>query len=193
MGAADLTQATLTGFESLQGTFTLRANQVALFPEIVGSIVLAASGSPVVLDLSATTIAAVTGSSDRETLTLTGSVTSDGLQATLSGEGGADVLTTLGGEDQLFGGDGNDTLNAGAGDDALDGGVGNDVLNGGDGNDVLAGGRGMTRCRGTQATTASWTPLAVGRRFPAAPAMTSSRCHSASFQARFSGEPGLTG
>jgi Ca2+-binding RTX toxin-like protein len=149
VGSADLTQTTLLGIEVLQGTFTLRAEQVPQFTNIIGGFVLAASGGPVVLDLTATSIASITGSSDNETLTIAGSVGPSGqLRAILYGNDGNDVLTTLGGFDGLYGGEGNDILNAGAGDDILRGGAGRDRLEGGDGNDQLFGEAGADTLNG---------------------------------------------
>ncbi len=140
IGSADLTEVTLIGIESVQGTFTLRAAQVASFSNISGGLILVASGSPVVLDVSGKPITSVVGSSDNEILTIGG--------GTLSGLGGNDRLNTGSGNDQLNGDDGNDTLNAGAGEDTLSGGTGNDVLNGGDGDDTLFGGEGTDTLNG---------------------------------------------
>ncbi|HMO47928.1 MAG TPA: calcium-binding protein [Rubrivivax sp.] len=77
-------------------------------------------------------LAASTGVSFVENLTLTGS-------AAINGTGNAlnNVLTGNSAANTLSGGAGNDTLNGGAGNDVLIGGAGSDRLTGGAGNDIF--------------------------------------------------------
>lgn len=144
IGSADLTQLTLIGVEFLEGNYTLRAAQIPAFSNIVGGIVLAASGAPLVLNLSNPSITSLTGSTDNETLTFAG--------ALLRGGGGNDSLTSTALNAQIFGDAGNDILNAGAGNDTLDGGEGNDTLNAGDGKNQMTGGAGNDIFNGGAAT-----------------------------------------
>jgi serralysin len=84
-------------------------------------------------------LAASTGVSFVENLTLTGTVATNGSgnarANTLTGNGSANVLKGENGNDALVGASGADTLYGGAQNDLLRGGAGNDVLHGGPGDD----------------------------------------------------------
>lgn len=66
----------------------------------------------------------------------------NGLEDTVSGEGGGDVLYGRDGDDLLAGGWGDDVIHGGIGYDAITGGAGNDRLTGGWSNDAMVGGAG---------------------------------------------------
>jgi Ca2+-binding RTX toxin-like protein len=65
-----------------------------------------------------------------------------GLNATASGDSGADTLYGEAGLDLIYGGDGADLLDGGADEDIIYGGTGNDSLAGGTGADTMYGGIG---------------------------------------------------
>jgi Ca2+-binding RTX toxin-like protein len=75
-------------------------------------------------------------------LTITPSLTCQGLPVTIMGTNGPDVIKGTNGDDVILGLDGDDVINSGNGDDVICGGNGDDTLKGGNGNDILIGGFG---------------------------------------------------
>jgi Ca2+-binding RTX toxin-like protein len=149
----DLTQASITGFESIElvtGTFNsggvnysygpsaiyLAATQVAAIPTLSGANFVVKGGGSV--NLGATTL------TDGATLTVTGDAA-----WSITGTDGANRIVTYGGNDTIAAGGGKDTIESGAGVDQIDAGAGDDliivagktevqdVIDGGDGTDTL--------------------------------------------------------
>lgn len=100
-----------------------------------------AGGSDTVSSSITFSLAATTGVSFVEKLTLTGSAaingTGNGLANTITGNSAANLLRGGSGNDSVIGGSGADTLYGDAGNDLLRGGLGNDTLYGGTGNDLF--------------------------------------------------------
>ena len=78
----------------------------------------------------------------------TGSVTCNGLRATIVGTEGADNIVGTNGRDVIHGLGGSDRIDGLGGDDLICGGTGRDVIKGGSGNDTLEGNRGDDILRG---------------------------------------------
>jgi Ca2+-binding RTX toxin-like protein/subtilisin-like proprotein convertase family protein len=131
-GPIDLTGATITGMELLDGTgtVTMSAAQLTSFAEVKG-VTVQVSGTSNVLNLGVTKLGA--GATVLMPLTDPTLAVTTGIL----GSKGDDVITGSAGADVMYGGRGADRLDGGAGSDVLIGGSGTDTLSGGAGDDVF--------------------------------------------------------
>ena len=150
----DLTQATITSFETIKlvtASFTsggatysygpsaiyLTASQLAQMSSLSGASFVVKGGGAV--NLGAVTL------TDGATLALSGDSA-----YTVTGTANGDLITTFGGADQITAGDGKDTISGGAGVDNIDAGAGDDliIISGKSALlDVIAGGDGVDTLR----------------------------------------------
>ena len=131
-GSVDLTAATITAIESLDGngTVTLSATQMAGFAEVRG-ITVQLSGTSNNFVLGATQIgtgATVLLPSPDPTLSALPGVLGTAMDDVITGGSFGDVIYGGRGADRLDGGAGNDTLIGGSGVDTLMGGAGDDLF-----------------------------------------------------------------
>jgi len=128
----DLTGATITGMELLDGTgtVTMSLTQLAGFTEVRG-VTVQLSGTSTELNLGATRLgagASVLMPLVDPTLAITTGILGSKGDDIISGSAGADVIYGGRGADRLDGGVGADTLIGGSGVDTLIGGAGDDVF-----------------------------------------------------------------
>jgi len=147
---ADMTAATFTNFEVINGAATVLSSQVNGLSIIVddnATNVLTIGAADVdtnVIDLSGVTFLDVADGVNMQSTPATQDTTAiiGGSAMTITGSNGADLLLGFGGADTITGGGGVDDLDGGAGDDILSGGDGIDTITGGAGNDTMTGGAG---------------------------------------------------
>jgi hypothetical protein len=149
---ADLTTATFTNFEVINGSSTVLSSQINGLTIIaddanLNDINITASGVDTnVINLSGITfldtadgidMTPVAGNATQLTTTITLNSA-----MTITGSNGADELLGFGGADTITGGGGADNISAAAGADTIDGGAGDDTLDGGTGADSITLGAG---------------------------------------------------
>ena len=151
--AIDLTEASITGFETLKlttGTFNSSGVNYSYGPE---SIFITAAQYAVLSTLSGGNFVIKGGGTvDLGAATLLNGATvsfAGDVAYKITGTAVGETITTFGGNDSISAGGGNDTISAGGGADSIDAGIGNDViiisgkssiadiLIGGDGTDTL--------------------------------------------------------
>jgi Ca2+-binding RTX toxin-like protein len=148
-GNANLTGATITGFEILSAhTYGLLASQLHNATYVVsdGAVlninVTSASIDITTINLSGLTFADATDDVTVDLTAIDTSVLTSGLGFTYTGSDAEDIVTGSANADTINGGAGIDTLAGGAGADTINGGAGADTITGGTGADTLTGGAG---------------------------------------------------
>ena len=128
----DLTQATITSFETIKlvtanftnggATYSYGPSSIYLTASQLSNLTSLSGASFVVKGGGAVNLGAVT-LTDGATLALSGDSA-----YTVTGTANGDLITTFGGADQITAGDGKDTISGGAGVDRIDAGAGDDLI-----------------------------------------------------------------